>query len=408
MPISGLRDTSNFVTDQRPQNWREGIMFLYPNGSVPLTALTSLMKTRKVDDYSFNWWDKQHQSRRVALTANINASDTSTIVAVANGAKGYKVGDIFYSEHTGELFRLQTDPASDTALDLTRGFAGSTKVAITYNGAGVNPNLTCIGSAYEEGSSAPTGVNYDPVKRSNYTQIFRNTFEGTRTAFRTRLRTGDAVKEAKRECLELHSGDMERAFWFGRAVDTTHKGKPLHTTAGILNYIDAGNIVDANADYPGGVTMTGLEEYMYNAFKWGSNEKMIFGGNRSLLTLQQIFRKNAQWDFQSGIKEFGMNVTRIECPFGSLVFKNHPLFNRMVGGTTGGTDYYGVESWMIVLDMNELNYVHLEGADTQYQPKLADNGMDGMKSGYLTEAALELHHPTAHYVIKNVAKSAVG
>lgn len=55
MAIQGLRDTSNFVADQRPQNWREGIMLLYPNGKMPLLALTSVMKSRSVDDYTFNF-----------------------------------------------------------------------------------------------------------------------------------------------------------------------------------------------------------------------------------------------------------------------------------------------------------------------------------------------------------------
>ena len=48
---------------------------------------------------------------------------------------------------------------------------------MAFTGAGVNPNLLCIGSAFEEGSLAPTGVNYDPTERYNYTQIFRRTLE---------------------------------------------------------------------------------------------------------------------------------------------------------------------------------------------------------------------------------------
>lgn len=54
MAINGLRTTANFVTDQRPKNWRETILLLYPNGKAPLTALTSLMKSEKTDDPEFN------------------------------------------------------------------------------------------------------------------------------------------------------------------------------------------------------------------------------------------------------------------------------------------------------------------------------------------------------------------
>ena len=48
----GLRGTGDFVTDQRPKNWREQILRLYPNGKAPLTALLALMKNESTDDQS--------------------------------------------------------------------------------------------------------------------------------------------------------------------------------------------------------------------------------------------------------------------------------------------------------------------------------------------------------------------
>jgi hypothetical protein len=49
----GMRGNGDWVTDQRPKNWRETILFLYPNGSMPLTAIMSKMKSEKTDDPSF-------------------------------------------------------------------------------------------------------------------------------------------------------------------------------------------------------------------------------------------------------------------------------------------------------------------------------------------------------------------
>lgn len=411
MAIQGLRTTADFVTDQRPQNWREGIMLLYPNGKMPLTALTSLMKSRSVDDYTFNWWDKELDDRRFALHAtngDLTTVNTTVILAAGENAKTLKEGDVLLVEQTNEYLFVTQDPGSDTQIVVQRGFAGSTPTAVDANGAGINPNLVCVGSAYEEGSLAPTGVAYDPNKRTNLTQIFRNTLEATRTAIKTNLRTGDAVREAKRECLEYHGIDMERAFFMGKSVDTTRNGKPLHTMNGLYNVIDSNNIVDVNAAYGSGLTMSGLEEYFYNIFQFGSSEKMGIGGNRSLLTIGQILRKNAAWQFQSGIKEYGMNVTRITSPFGELVVKTHPLFNQMKGGTTTAVDYYGMESWLWVLDMQEITYVTLKDSDTKYQPDLQANGMDGLKSGYLTECSIEVHHPKTHYLLKNVVAAAAG
>jgi hypothetical protein len=404
MAIQGLRDSSNFVANARPKNWREGIMLLYPNGKMPFMALTSLMKKRSVDDPEFNWWEKGVQTRRIALSANLTLVNTA--VGVTSGALAFKEGDLFWVENTTEVVYVSADPTADTGLTVIRGFGGTTAATVDFDGNGVNPNLLCIGSAYEEGSLAPTGVAFDPSKKFNYTQIFRDALEATRTGMKTRLRTGDQVKEAKRECLEVHGMAMERAFWSGIRYEGTRNGKPWRSMGGIQSFIDSNNIKTADSDYAGGVTMLGLEEYLYEMFRYGSNEKLGICGNRALLALQQIVRKNSTWQIQSGLKEFGMNVTRLTCPFGELVLKSHPMFNQVTGGTTGTAAYYGMESWLFALDMDDISYVHLDGSDTTYEKKLEANGMDGKKSGYLTEASIEVHHPTAHYLIKNLHTAA--
>lgn len=383
-------------------------MLLYPNGKAPLTALTSLMKSRSVDDFTYNWWEKSLNSQRVALGASLNAVAGTQNLTLVSGAKSFKESDILRVEESQELLLVTTDPGSDTVVSAQRGFAGTTVTAVTYNGNGVNPNLLKVGSAMEEGSLPPTGIAYDPAQVYNYTQIFRDTLEATRTAMKTRLRTGDAVREAKRECLEYHSISIERALWLGKKVSTTLKGKPHHTTDGVINFVDPGNVKVVTSDYSSGLTMSGLEEYMYNIFKFGSSEKMAFCGNRALLTIQQILRLNAAWQFTSGIKEFGMNVSRIISPFGELVLKSHPLFNQVTGGTTGSADYYGMESWLFVLDAKEMGYVYLKDSDTKYEPDIGANGLDGMQSGYLTECGLEMHHPKSHYLLKNLVKAAAG
>lgn len=400
MAIQGLRDTSNFVTDQRPKNFREGILLLKPNGMTPLTALTSLLKPRSVDDPEFYWWEKEMESRRMALGANITApaAGTNSTFTVVSGALGFKAGDIFKLEHTNEIVRVYSDPTVDTSIVVTRGFAGSTPTAITYNGAAVNPNLTCVGSAFEEGSLAPTGVNFDSSKRYNYTQIFRSTLEATRTAAKTRLRTGDSIKEARRETLEIISNDVERALWFGKRGSTTHNGKPLRTMDGVMNQITT-NVVDSG---DGNFSMADWEGWMETAFLYGSSEKMAFCGNRVLTAIQQACRKNSHYQFMQGQKEFGMNVTRMVCPFGEVVFKTHPLWNQMTGGTTGGSAYYGQNSTAVILDMAQLTYVTFMNDDIKWEKDLTPTGMDGQKGGLIGEISLQLGLEKCHTVISKL------
>lgn len=401
MSIQGLRDTSNFVADQRPKNWREGIMLLWPNGKAPLTALTTMMKSESTDDPEFNWWEKTKADQRLESDASWLIG--ATTISVASGALTLKDGHLLWVAGTDEIMLVNGDPSADTSITVVRAYAGTTAAAYDPTAIGANPYLWVVGSAYEEGSDAPTGINYDPTKKFNYTQIFRNTLEMTRTASKSRLRTGDAVKEAKRECLELHSTEIEKAFIFGGRNETTRNGKPIRTTGGIISFIAAANVVNqagAAAD------LMDLEGWMEQIFRYGSSEKMAFVGNIALLTIQRIVRKNSTYDFVQGQKEFGMNVSRLISPFGEIVLKSHPLFNEYTGGTTGGTAYYGVNSWMMVLDMANFKYRYFSGDDTRYEKNLQNNGLDSMKSGYLTEAGLEVHHPNTHFLIKGLATAA--
>lgn len=393
MAITGLRHTANFVTDQRPKNWREAVLLLYPNSTAknPLTALTSLMKSQSTDDPEFNWWEKSFPTQRMALAANLDT--TANTITVASGASQIKQGHILLVEESDETLFVTSDPGSDTLINVQRGFQGTTPASVTFAGAGVNPNVRVIGSAHEEGSVAPTGINYDPTKKYNYTQIFRNTLEMTRTAKKTRLRTGDQVKEAKRECLELHTIEQEKAYIWGNRYETTFQGKPLRTTGGIVSFIPVANVTPAGAT----TDMEFLELWLEKVFKYGSSEKIAFTGNRALTVIGQIVRKNSQMTIMPGIKEYGMRVTRLFCPFGELVFFTHTLFNQLAGGTTDSVAYSGWESNVLVVDQTNLKYRYID--DTQYQAKLEANDLDGMKSGYLTEAGLEIHHPDTHHLL---------
>lgn len=415
MPILGMRTTANFVTNQRPENWRETIALMYPNSGrvrqAPLTALTSVMKKRSVDDPIFHWWEKSLNNRRFLLLADVavtaqGAATTLTIDPSYNAATGLKKNDLLFSEQTGELMRVSADPTATNQIAVVRGVqTGGSGLLIDHDAAGINPYLVVVGSAFEEGSDSPTGVNFDPTERSNYTQIFRSTLEMTRTARRTRLRTGDQVAEAKRECLEYFSVDMERGFWFGKKGSGTVNGKPWRSMGGIFQQIEtnAANIITADAS--AGVDMNWLMARMEGMFREGSSEKVFFAGSQALLTLGEIVRKNSDLTITSGQKEYGMEVVKFSSPFGQLTGFIHPLFSQLTGASTLGTPFYSHSSTMVILDMDYIRYVYLD--DIEYERDLTPIGLDGQKSGYLAEVSIEVSFPATHFVIKNLAKAKV-
>lgn len=399
MAIQGLRDTDDVTQfKERPENWRQGILLLQPNGRAPLYALSSLMRSSSVDDPTYHWFEEELPDYRLALDEEITAAETE--LTVTSGATALREGDILYAEETGEQMMVTADPSNDTTINVSRGFAGSSASGIDHDAAGINPNLMLMAEAFEEGSSRPEGRTFTPDEKSNHCQIFRDTLEITNTARRTRYRTGDAVREDKRRTLDRHSIAIERAFFLSRKSTTVKNGRPRRTMDGIVPQIPASR--DFSPSSNNDLQMSELEQWLKTVFTFGSNEKMAFAGNNFMLGLQQAVRLNSSYNIETGIKEAGMNVSRFMTPFGTLVVKTHPLFNQISGGSTGGSAYTAMDSWGVILDMDNLKYRFLEGRDTKYETDLQEDGVDGLAAGYISEVSIQVMHPKTHAVIKGV------
>lgn len=417
MTITGLRSTDTFSTPsgRRPQNFRETILLLYPNGggvqNAPLTALTAVMKTQPTDDPVFHWFTKQLQDRRLKLNASLNNTDVAGAVvsittdATVASAQSLKAGDILLVEQTNEQLYVNTTPTTTTGISVIRGFdktVGAALLAVTYNGAGINPYLKVIGSAFEEGSMAPDPISFDPVEIFNQTQIFRSTYALTGTAAETHTRTGPEEAEQKREALELFGVDMEMAFFFGVKTTSTRNGLPLRTTNGVMSYIPAGNRYTPPA---GAMTMAWLEDASVNLFRYGSVEKMAFCGSTFLTALSRMVRKNSsgQFDISEPVTEYGIGgVRRLRTPTGTLVLKVHPLFSQMQGGLNAATAFTSMDNAAVILDFNNIKYRYMKNRDVKFQPNLQPIGQDATMAGWLGECGLEVHHPYTHALITGV------
>ncbi|WCD44088.1 putative major capsid protein [Caulobacter phage Kuura] len=415
MAIPGLRNSDSVGNPNgtnRPGQWRNLILRLYPYGAqnAPLAALTSVMKSEATVDPIFHWFTKKTQSHRFVLGADLAnvASGTAAVMTIdATGsnsnAYGVKAGDVLMVEQSGELMYVTATPATDNTISVIRGFDGSAGAAVTYNGAGVNPNVLKIGSAYEEGSAAPDPIGWDPAETSNQTQIFRETFSLTGTAAGTVTRTGETVRESKADCLEAFTVGLEKSFIFGKKRTTTRNNQPLRMSDGILAQLPSERKVSL-AGQSGLLSLKYWETLIATMFRYGSREKMAWCGVTALLAITQMVRLNSQlqWSLGPMTKEYGMDVQRLMTPMGTLVLKIHPLFGQMTGGVTGGTAYTSFDNAILVLDMANLKYRYLTGRDVTYQPNLQLPGVDGMLAGYLAECGLELHHPETHMLLTGV------
>lgn len=393
MAFPGMRSTADFATDERPKNFREGILRLSPRNGSPLFALTSMMRSESTDDPEFSWWEETDEMFVFELGADITNVAT-TIPLVAKGTK-LKPGDILRVDATGENLRVATI-ASDTSITVTRawgptGTPAGTAAAVDIPAA--SAALMYVGSAYREGAPRPLGTSQNPVKKKNYTQIFRTPVEWTRTAMATRLRTGNAQKEDRRRTLHKHAIGIERALFFGSAYETMESGQPIRSTGGILNFIPTSNVKSVTA---AGVDLDEFESYMEGIFAYGSGEKVAWGSVKTLTIISQIIRKNSQYNWGPSEKEYGLDVRRLMTPAGVLAFVEHPLFGQ------GGQMLY---EDLLIMDTDKLRYRYLAGADTKLLKDRADKGVDGEAEEYLTECGLEVHNPEAFYWLRGFKKA---
>lgn len=415
MAIVGLRSTDAFNSSsgRRPQNFREAILMLYPNGGgmnkLPLTALTAVMKSQSTNDPVYHWFTKQMQDRRLQLGASLNNTDVAgavvTVTCTGVSTLSLKQGDILLVEQTNEQLYVNATPTVATSMSVIRGFnltAGAALLAVTYNGAGVNPYMKVIGSAFEEGSAAPDPISFDPIELFNQTQIFRSTYAMTGSAQQTYTRTGPEEAEAKREALEIFGMDMEMSFFFGVKSTGVRNGLPLRTSNGVISFIPSGNKYVPNN---GILTMQWLEDASVNIFRYGSTEKVIFCGSTFMTALSRMVRKNGhgQFELSDTISEYGMGgIRRLTTPTGVLVLKLHPLFSQMTGGVNAGTAFTSMDNAGVIMDMANISYRYLQNRDVKFQTDLQLPGVDALQAGWMAECGLEVHHPYTHAMITGV------
>ena len=416
----GMRGTGDWVTDQRPKNWRETMLFLYPNGSMPLTAIMSKMKSEKTDDPQFYWWTKLLPTQAATVTGIYTDSGMTSAYAsggVAGSVLYFKMSsdDVIHFRvgHT-VLLRDASDYTVDVVGKVTAATANGTSSSIAVklleadNNSSYSHDLSdcdkvmVIGSVNAEGAAMPSGISYDPAKLYNYTQIFRTPLSITRTARKTKLRTGDAYKEMKREALELHGIEMEKAFLFGVPYEGTgDNGKPERTTEGLVNCLRTNNSdgvsdFQLNASYHGknwlddGGGESFLDAYLEQAFRYGRQEKLAVCGSGALLGLNKLAAANSHFTMTASTKSYGINVTEWITPFGKIFLKTHPLFNIET------TLRYS----MLIFEPENCVYRYIddttfygEGEAKQAAPGTNGGRIDGTQEEYLTECGLEYHHP---------------
>lgn len=395
MAVAGLRGTGDWGTDERPKDFRSGILKFNANGEAPIFALSSRAGKRKVTDPEFSWWHEGQVLTRLQVNGALGSGDTlvtvdsvdpttSTLGANYGSAENLKPGDILRVEpaadaqaYADEFLRVE-NVLSATQFVVSRGAGGTTPASIAND-----LWLTLIGSAYAEGTPAPRAVSRNPLKFYNYTQIFKNTYELTGTADHTEARTGDAWSNDKKRKSYDHSRDIEMSILFGKRAETTgDNGKPLRFSGGLRTFIPAANTTIFGA----AVTVNTFADAIAPVFNYSTgagNQRIMFVGNAAAIAIAKQFSATSNLEFQvkDTLRVYGMHFQRYILPMGELLIKTHPLLS--LGGTIASRSGF-------VVDFDALKYVYLEGRDTKTKDDVQADDEDVRRGFIQTECGFEV------------------
>ena len=409
MSFLGMRGTGEFVANQRPESRDELILRLFPNGQAPLTAIMAKLGSKSVTDPVYHYWRKTLPAQRVAGTAGAFIYDSSGLGTEYGTTypTGAPIATTIYVKMTAAeilqmkvghviLFRSSTNYLLDCAGVITAVTVAGASSYLTVklieaddNGGGVYLT-TCdlvyiIGTAHGEGALSPTAVAQDVVEDWNQCQIFKDSLEMTNTALVTKLRTGDAYQEAKRDCLEFFSIQREKAYWWGVRYSDADPvtGKPRRFTGGIIKKIVTNrDDYSVNTDFSGQTWLQGGEDWFDAAletlFRYGSTEKLAFCGSGAILGINKLAKQNGNIQIQPMTVAYGLKVGQWITPFGTLYLKTHPLFS--FEPTTRNS--------LVAIEPRNLERRVLR--DTKFEQNIQANDADEKKDQFICEDGLKM------------------
>lgn len=406
---TGIFNTGNFTTDLAAKSFASMITRLMPNGNAPLFGLSSMLSDETALQVEHGFFSKTMIFPEMKLNGAIaDGVDTTWQV---DSTTNLLPGMIMRVDETGE--NIIIDSITDaTNVVVTRGVGTVTAVAISDN-----VEIYQVGNAFEEASDRPLANNIIPVRVTNLTQIFRNTWSISGSAQATQVIAGDSTDaESRQDCAAFHAADIEKALFFGQKSQGTRNGQPFRTMAGLVAMIEDptfyppvyGGVV--NSFTAGGTTnwtqLLGFLDPVFNQATdpKGSAERVLFVGGSAKLVINEIGRLNGTYQLLDGQTNFGLNFSTLTTPRGKFRIIEHPLFNT---NTSWAKMAVGV-------DLPTFRLAYLAGRKTQNkefntQGKIAsDDGIDAVGGTLTTELTTVIKNTPANVVISNLTAAAAG
>jgi len=404
---TGIFNTNALTTDLAMKSFAGLITRLMPNGSAPLFGLTSMLMSENAVQVEHGFFTKTMLFPQFTLSANITAADTNIpVTSTANLLPGM----IMRIDSTFENVIINS-VTSGTVVNVTRA-VGTTPATAALSGV----SAWQVGNAFEESSLRPNALIINPVRITNLTQIFRNTWAISDTVRQTMMIAGETnVAESKQDCAAFHAADIEKALFFGQKSQGSRNGQPFRTMDGLINIV--GNLayypsyyVAPNVNTAGATTnYTQFEGFLDPVFNQSTdpkvaNERILFVGGTAKRVINNIGRLNGTYFLVDGQTDWGLQFSTFKTARGTFRLIEHPLFNSNT-------------SWSkmaVAVDMSTFRVAYLGDRKTQNKEFNSepgdgdDNGIDAVGGTLTTEMTCVVKNPPANSIIYNLTAAAAG
>ena len=406
MPV-GVFNTSQFTSDLAAKSFAGMITRLMPNGQAPLFGMTSMLPTETALQVEHGFFTKTMLFPQLTLSVLV-ADGTANIFTVTSTANVLP-GMIMRASSTGENMIINS-VLSPTQVQVTRGVGTVAAAAVATAIAWYQ-----VGNAFEESSIRPNALNINPVRITNLTQIFRNTWALSGSAQATQVIAGEStVAENRMDCAGFHAADIEKALFLGQKSQGTRNGQPFRTMDGLLNIVSnltfyPPSYTAVNVSAAGGTTnFTQLEGFLDGVFNQQTdpkvgNERVLFVGGEARKVINNIGRLNSTYFIQNGQNQFGLQFGQFNIARGSFRMVEHPLFNSNPVWAR----------WAVAVDLSTFRVAYLGGRKTKKEDfnmsgVAVDNGLDAVGGTLTSELTAIVKNPPANSWITNLTAGALG
>jgi hypothetical protein len=405
---TGIFNTGQFTQDLARKSFAGMITRLMPNGSAPLFGLTSMLESETAVNVEHGFFTKTMLFPQLTLSAAGQTIDdtTFTVTSTANILPGM----ILRVDSTGENVIIN-GILSTTQVNVTRGVGTVAAAAIAGS-----INLYQVGNAFEESSTRPNALQINPVRVTNLTQIFRNTWAISGSSAAVQMIAGDSnVAENKQDCAGFHAADIEKALFFGQKFQGSRNGQPFRTMDGIYSIVSnlayyPSSYSSVNVTVAGGTTnYTQFEAAFDPCFNQTTdpkvaNERLLFVGGTAKKVINNIGRLNGTYMMVDGQTSWGLQFSTVKIARGTFRVIEHPLFNTNA-------------SWSklaIAVDLSSFRLAYLGNRKTQHKAfnaageEAQDNGIDAVGGTLTTEVTDLIKNPPAFGIMTSLTAAAAG